>query len=97
MDGATTLGEIMTTTPQALPEPWERFIRQIWDGCQKMPPQPSALTPERVSDAALRRIVNRHAKGTPDRHPKGTPFITDYARPMMFLCSADRGCFFVPA
>jgi hypothetical protein len=41
--------------------------------------------------------VNRHAKGTPDRHPKGTPFITDYARPMMFLCSADRGCFFVPA
>jgi len=46
---------------------------------------------------ASEKLVNRHAKGTPDRHPKGTPFITDYARPVMFLCSADRGCFFVPA
>ena len=41
--------------------------------------------------------VNRHAKRTPYRHPKGTPFVAMCAKPWMFLCSADRGRFFVPA
>jgi hypothetical protein len=40
--------------------------------------------------------VNRHPKGTPYRRPKGTPFITHWVN-LMFLCSADRDRFFVPA
>jgi hypothetical protein len=30
------------------------------------------------------------------RHPKGTAFVATYAKPWMFLCSADRGRFSVP-
>ena len=41
--------------------------------------------------------VNRHAKGTPYRRPKGTPFVSEWMNPIMFLCSADWGRFFVPA
>ena len=44
-----------------------------------------------------RRTVNRHANGTPYRRAKGTPFVAYWMKPMMFLCSADRGRFFVPA
>jgi hypothetical protein len=52
---------------------------------------PAALT------VARRIAVNRHAKGTPYQRPKGTPFITLSMKPLMFLCSAERGRFFAPA
>ncbi len=54
MDGATTLGEIMTTTPQALPEPWERFIRQIWDGCQTHRERSTIMDAEQIRMDCLR-------------------------------------------
>jgi transposase InsO family protein len=41
--------------------------------------------------------VNRHGNGTPYRHPKGTPFVAVCLKPLMFLCSADKGRFSVPA
>ena len=44
-----------------------------------------------------RRPVNRRAKGTPYRRPKGTPPAAVWVTSKMFLCSAERGRFFVPA